>query len=546
MAVPRSISSNCTSLAYAREPAGGATDFSSLSWTLLDPSAYPGEVGSTPEFITAETIGSGRAPQKGRPVGKSVGVQFESYMRQYELQPFLPGFFINFPVESPSTNKLRPAETDPGALTSVAADGYVGTNLDNDGFVANTDAYLLFARGFSRAANNGLKVAGPALTATKLPVAGLTAETSVPAAASIQTCGYVSGTTDAAMTIVDGELVIASESLKEGGALAQQPGTFIHIGGDSSASRYTSSVEAKGATRATNLGWTRIKSVTSTGVICDLSTFIPAADDGSGRSIQIYTPTRVFKDDVECDASRVATYAFERRLGKSDTNNPAEQCQLITGSFPNQLDFAIATKSDIKTTLQFMSRESYRRSGVNADRTGNNPQAPWSGTARAPNDKGDIYNTTFDIKRAQLYRHDSSTTQRKDLFGLITDGTFSLNNNATPIDGWGVYGAWDINPGYLMVDTTVTALFTTTEAIDLSEDGISAGLFVVFARANQGFILDVPLVTVKSSALTIENNTPITINVTNEGNESDFGYAASLQFFDYLPTIATQRKKNVA
>ena len=525
MAVPRSISANCTSLAYAKEKVGVAP--ASLSWVLLDPSAYTGDFGATIEYITAETVGSGRAPQKGRPAGKTVGAQFEAYMRQHELQPFLPGFFINHPIETPSTNKLRPAEANAPAVASVAAGKYVGTDFSSaNGFESGSgyDKYNFYASGFGLSANNGFKLS-EGISSTEITVAGVEAEATPPAGAALQTCGFVASDVVPAMTIVGGEIIIASSSLKSGGSLEQPPGTFIHIGGDTANSKYPT---------ASNTGWVRIKEVTASGIKCDLSTFTPTADTSAAHdTVQFFIPTRIFKNDIECDASRITTYAFERRLGKADDTYPYEQCQLVTGSLPNQLDLAMPTKSDVKATLQFISRESYRRDGSAAG------EAPWSGANRASADKSDLFNTTFDIKHALLYRHDATTPNRQSVFGLITDGTFSLNNNAKPIEGWGVNGAYDINPGNLMLDTQVTALFTTIEALDLSEEGIDAGLFVIFARKNSGFILDVPLVTVQSSALTVENNEPIMVNITNQGNENANGYAASLQFFDYLPTVAT-------
>ena len=551
MAVPRSISSNCTSLSYAREREGVTPQ--SLTWILLDPSAYTGDFGSTPDYITAETVGSGRAPQKGRPSGKTVGAQFESYMRQNELQPFLPGFFINHPIETASTNQLRPVTaagavtTSPPTLASVELgppNAYVGTNFTAaNGFDTSSgnDSPIVFASGFGNL-NDGVKFI-TTISATKVQGTGLVAQDPVPSTAALQTCGYVTDDTLPAITVSGGQMTIASANLKKTGLMELPPGTFIHIGGDSNDSR----IDASDST--VNTGWARIKETTSTGVVCDLTTFSPTANPATGRSgVQVYIPTRIFKDDIQCGADRVTTYAFERRLGHADTNTsiaPHEQSQLVTGSFPNQLDLAMPTDDAIKATMQFMSRESYRRDGKT------DQAAPWTYNAtppndrRAKNDKTPIYNTTTDIKHALLYRHDASTPNRTQVFGLITDGTFTLNNNAKELKGWGVYGAWDINPGYLMVDTQVTALFTTTEALDLSEDGIEAGLFVIFARNNAGFILDVPLVTVKSSALSVEQGEAVSVSITNEGNESDFGYAASLQFFDYLPNLATAIRRNI-
>ena len=528
MAAPRSISSNCTSLSYATERAGIRPE--ALTWQLLDPASYTGDFGATLNFITARTVGSGRAPQKGRPSGKTVGAQFETYQRQYELQPFLPGFFINHPIETANTNTLDYRKTTPSTVTAVSGTGYTGTNFSNaNGWDDREDALLIFANGFSTPANNGLKTLATVTSATALAVAGTEAETSPPAGAFLEVCGYVSTDTEPALAVSGNKFTLTSGALKAGGPLEQPVGTFIHIGGDATNSQYQNGA---------NRGWARISAVTSTGVECDLATFMPVAQSGTGiTTLQVFVPTRIFRDDIECNATQITTYAFERRLGKNDDQNPHEQCQMVTGSFPNQLDLAMPTEADVKATMNFMSRESYIRDGKTND------TAPWSGTNRLAIDKSDFFDTTYDIKHALIYRHDATVANQTSIIGLITDGTFTLNNNGKSLKGWGIGGAWDINPGYLMVDTSVNAVFTDVEIIRLAEQGVDAGFFVVFGRENAGFILDVPLVTVKTSALTVEDNEAIMVSITKEGTESAFGYAACFQYFDYLPTIATRQVK---
>lgn len=536
MAQPRSISSNCTSLSYAPEQEGIAP--SALSWKLLDPESYTDSFGSSPEFTTATTIGSGRAPQKGKPVGKTVSGAFATYMRQYEIQPFLPGFFINHPIETANTNTLDRRNQSPSTVTAVSANGYTGTNFTSaNGWDDRDDALLIHAEGFNEEANNGLKTLSSVTSGTEIAVSGTVAETSAPAGSFLEVCGYISTDTIPAMTVSGSTITLASGALKSGGSLEQPVGAFIYIGGDTSTSRYSSYIASPNPqTPATNGGWARISQVTSTGVVCDLTTFTPVADTATGlNTLQVYVPTRIFKDSIDCDISKIRTYAFERRLGKGDDTYPHEQCQLITGSFANQLDLAMPSKTDIKSTMRFLSRESYRRDGSSAD------QSPYSGANREKLDTSELFNTTTDIKHALLYRHEGAgSSRRASIFGLITDGTFSLNNNAKPIEGWGVFGAWDINPGNLLVNTSVTALFTSIEPINLAEGGVDAGFFVIMARKGSGYILDVPNVTVQSSALTVENNEPIMIDITNEGNESKNGYAASMQFFDRLPLVATR------
>ena len=527
MAIPRSISSNCTRLSYAVEREGVEPE--NLDWQSLDPESYTGDFGSTPQYTTATTVGSGRAPQKGRLSGKEVSAAFQNYQRQKELQPFLPGFFINYPIETPSTNKLRPPATNPSTVTAVTASrSYTGTNFSaTNGWTSGDGKYLLIAEDFTQRANNGLKEV-TAVSATSLTVAGTTvAETST--SGSLEVCGYVANKTGElpSLTVNGGIVSLKSTLLGDGGALELQPGMFVYLGGDATSAKFAQDA---------NQGWARVSSVETGAVNFDLTTFNPVADVGKATT-QIFIPTRVFKDDIECDATRETTYAFERRLGRSDTTNPHEQSQLVVGSYPNQLEFAMPANTDVKVSMSFMARESYRRSGKTT------AEQPWSGTTQRPIDKTDIFNTSVDIKYSKIYRHDRTSSNPPDFIGYITDGTFTLNNNMTGIPAWGFFGNSTVNPGALMVDTSVTALFTSTEILDLMEDGIDAGFFVIFARDNSGYILDVPLVTLQSSAPTVESGAPISVSITKQGNESRHGYAASLQYFDYLPTVATARRR---
>ena len=527
MAVPISISANCTRLSYAIEQEG--VDPENLPWQALDPESYTGDFGSTPQWTTATTVGSGRAPQKGRISGKDVSVAFQNYQRQKELQPFLPGFFINFPIETPATNKIRPPATNAPTVTAVTASrSYTGTNFtEANGWKTGDGNYLVVAENFSNRANNGLKEI-TAISQTSLTTRGTTvAETT--STGSLETCGYVANKTGElpALTFANGILTLKSTLLGTGGSLELQRGMFVYLGGDATATKFA---------QAANQGFARVSQVSAGEVQFDLTTFTPVADAGKATT-QIFIPTRVFKDDIECDASRRSLYSFERRLGKSDTANPHEQSQLVTGAFPNQLTLSMESKADVKASLTFMARESYRRSGKDT------ANAPWSGTNIRPIDKGEIYTTGDDIKHNRIYRHDRTSPNPNSFIGTVQTGSFTLNNNTEGIPGWGTFANVDVNPGNLMVDVEVTGLFTDIEILDLAEEGLDVGFYVIFARGNAGYILDIPKLTLQTSALTVESGQAITINVTQQGNESDFGYAGSFQYFDYLPNVATAKRR---
>ena len=519
MVAVRKISSDCTSLSYTIEESITKLPANPV-WKLVSPTSYSGEFGANVEYMVDEPIGSGRSTKKGIPVNKTVPAGFESSVRQEWLQPFLPGFFFNHAIETPNTNTFNRTSSS-ATLTGVTATAYTGTGFTAaNGFSSATDSQLLYASGFAIEGNNGLKQAGT-IQAASITATGLTAESSPPEDASLEVCGVIVDDNAPVASVSGSELTIVSSSLAVGGPMQVAPGTFIHIGGDASATRYANDA---------NSGWARVKRVTSTGIVCDLTTFNAVAIASPASTIRIFVPTRIYKDNITCDDSLRTTYQLERRLGKADTTDTHEQSQLITGAVCNQLDLAIPTGDKVMATLAFVAAESYRRKG---------DTAPWSGNNRRPIDLTSLYNTSFDIKYGQIYKHDTSTTRRETVFGLVTDGTFTLNNNCSPIPGWGVYGAYDINTGKLDINADVTALFTTVEALDLAEEGLDAGLFVVFARGNSGFILDIPLLTVQASPLAVAVNEPITVSLSNAGNESSFGYAASLQFFDYLPTYAT-------
>ena len=106
MVAVRKIPADCTSLSFEIEESLTKLP-GSFSFKLLDPMNYTGEFGANVEYKVDKTIGSGRAPKKGKAVGKSVPAGFEQYVRQDWLQEFLPGFFFNDPIETPNTNAFR-------------------------------------------------------------------------------------------------------------------------------------------------------------------------------------------------------------------------------------------------------------------------------------------------------------------------------------------------------------------------------------------------------------------------------------------------------
>ena len=388
MTAVRKIPSACISLSFAKEESLGVLP-SNPPWQLIDPSSYPGDFGATVEYIEPETVGGGRADEAGKPAGKDVSVNIEVYLRQQELQTFLPGLFVNHPIETGNTNTLRPMTTS-ATLANVTSSRFNGTNFtEANGWKKETNAnQLVVGTGFAQSANNGLHEI-TAQTATALTAAGLAAETSP--TGTLEVCGYVqNGTSKAQISQAGNRVTLVIDGIGDGGASELEPGTFIHIGGDPTTSRFASGGDA------VNTGWARVIDNTSTGVVCDLTTFEFTAAPSNTNNIQVFIPTRVFKDNIQCDDSLVSTYSFEQRLGKADTTYPHEQSRLVSGALPNTLELSLPTKAEAKVSLSFMATESERRLGDTND------TQPWSGTGRLPTDQTSLFNTSFDIKFGQL------------------------------------------------------------------------------------------------------------------------------------------------
>ena len=520
MVLVRKISSDCTSLSYAVEETITKLPAAPV-WVRLSPTGYTGDFGASPEYMVDEPIGSGRASKKGIPVKKTVGAGFEGSLRQDWLQPFMPGFFFNKALETGTTDTLNPSDDASHAtLTAVTGTGYSGTNFTaQNGWATGA---IIYAQGFTNDTNNGMKIP-TAVAASSITAPDTVAETpEAKNSPAVKVVG-VKVATAPALTDQTALIRIDSTELKMGGNFELEPGQWVYIGGDGDTTNYAGAI---------NRGWVRVKEVSSDGIDCDLSTF-PSTPDAGRAGIEFYIPSRTFRDNIMCDDALRTTYQLERRLGKKDTDDMHEQSQLVTGAVANQLDLAIPTGDKIMATLNFVAAESFRRKG---------DEEPASGADRREIDQTSLMNTSSDLKYAALYRHGGTSTVKDRVFGAITDGTFTINNNCTPIEAWGVYGAYDINTGKLDINCDVTALFTSVEALDLAEEGLDAGLYIICGRENSGMIIDIPLLTVQTSPLNVAVNEPVNISLTNAGNESDFGYAASVQFFDYLPTLATEYK----
>jgi hypothetical protein len=157
----------------------------------------------------------------------------------------------------------------------------------------------------------------------------------------------------------------------------------------------------------------------------------------------------------------------------------------------------------------------------------------------------DIYNTSSNFQRLKLYVYDSADANPTALFVYGQEWTFSINNNASPNEAAGVFGAFDVSVGNFVVEGSVTGYFIDFAAKN-AVNNVSDAAFVTHAfqsNTQTGTTLDVPLITLGDGKVQLEKDNPATIPLSMRGSRatkisSAHDYVMMICFWAYLPARA--------
>ena len=296
-------------------------------------------------------------------------------------------------------------------------------------------------------------------------------------------------------------------------------GEWLFIGGDTVLSQFAGNAP----------GYARIGAITPSTLTLDITSWIPANDDGStaGQSVQI------FYGSVLVNASSLAgiitrTYAIERTLG-NDSNGP--QAEYLQGCVANEFALELKDASKITTELTFVGMEYEGNDGL----TGLLP-----GT-RVPALGESAFNTSQDIYAIRLAVANDPAAPVLDatpLFGYCTDAKINIKNNAVANRALAVLGAISINTGFFTVEGTVTAYFDSVDAVNAIRNNADMCLSAILARANAGWVLDIPLLQLGGGENKVEKDKPIMVDLTQSAGKNAAGYTFLMNSFKYLPNAA--------
>jgi hypothetical protein len=500
--------SNMTGLRIAEETSIGVLPGTPV-WTPHEPNSYA-DFGGEVSMVARDTINDSRQKDKGVVTDLDAKFGFNEDLTQTNVQDKMQGFFY--------ADFRRKAEVT--AITAI--DGTGETYAKAAGLNVFQAGSLVFAAGFTAAANNGLKRVTTAVAALLTVAEDLTEDASPVATATLVEVGF-QGTAGDLDVDVSGTLpVIASTSL-DFTTLGLIPGETIFIGGDGA---------LLGFTNAANNGVKRIRSISANALTLDKSGSSMVTETSTSETVQIFFG-RVLKNELSGSIVR-RSYQAERTLGAPDSALPAEiQSEYIVGAVPSEFALNIAQADKITVDLSYMAIGNEQRTGAVGVKSGTRPALT----------SADAFNTSTDFSRIKLSTVSSTDEAPTALFAFIQDMTISLNNNLTVNKAVGSIGGFDVTAGAFGISGSVTGYFSDIAAISAVRNNTDITLDFFMVKNNAGISVDIPLISLGDGKAAVEKDAPITIPVSMEAArarsiDAAMDYTMMIVFFDYLPLAA--------
>lgn len=420
---------------------------------------------------------------------------------------------------------------DPVTMSGGSGTGTVTLNVlwdTEDDYYTND---LVFGENFTEAANNGLKLVDTGPTENTIPVTtSLTAEVSPPSNAKLWRVGhqFAAGDLDVDASGTLPTLTTTSKDLTE---LGISPGEWIFLGGDTAATRFTTT-DASG--NLVNTGWCRVRTVSANAMELDLTEFTMQTEASTAETVQLFLGGEVMHNQALLSNQQRHTYRIERELGEDDNGPQAEYfvgeaINTVTGNFPlkDKVNFDFAFQGLDHATRN--GSETLRSSESSATRTGLLNEEP--------------FNTAGDISyRMAVYTE--GTTAPTPLFAYIDALTLNINNNISRVEVLGADGAVDLSYGGFDVTAEITAIFETVDSLDTIRNVDDVTINWRLVKENAGVHYDLPLLTLQSPGPDVAPDSPVKLPVTSEGatgasiDSTALDHTLMITYFPYLPTLA--------
>ena len=489
------VLTDATNLNVAREASLGT--LTSPNWLKLQPNDIT-SWGPKYKKSYRDPIAKTRQMEKGVVVDVDSAVGLSMDYTQEHGNEFLEGFLFS---ERTGPKVFAGTNIPPTAVTST---GYTVASAG-----ALTEGWLIHAKGFATAANNGLKVVGSSSTGTEIKTSGLTTEAAIPASqnASVEVAGVQGATADIVMT-AGGNL---TSTVLDFTTLSLTVGQYIKIGGSTTATKFAT---------AANNGYARISVIAAGQLTLDWASGTFAADVGTGKTIQLLFGQFLRNVDPDHADFLERSYAFEVAWeGLADGGG--DEYEYAYGNYCNELAINLPTAEKVGMTLGFIGTTTAAPSETRDSDAAN---------ARVPVSKGG-FNTTNDMARLRIAGTDEvgDTTYFKSL-------NLSIGNGVTPVKVIGTMGAAFMNYGKLKVQLDGEMLFTSSEVLAAIAANTTMALQFGIANDDGGIYVDIPALTVENGDRKLPRGETVTVSLGLMAHkDTTLGYSMGISFFPYLP-----------
>lgn len=506
------IDSNSVGLAIAEEVCPGILPGEqgypgTPVWRAMEPNSYS-DFGSTITTVARTPITQTRSNQKGVVTDLEVTAGFNQDFMLANTVRRLQEFFFASQRAKPTT---APLNADPVLVGSVSvADGFAVANAATIGF--KTDD-LVFNSGFADMANNGLKLVTSA-TASLIKTSGSVVADAAPNQwASLSVVGHQFGAGDIALVTPVGDLPRLVATVADMSSFGIIPGEWIFIGGDSAAFQLTG-----------NAGFARVSEITETTWVLDKVSWAPVATDGAAKTLRIFFGD-IIRNETDPNLIQSRSVQLRRTLGQDADGT---QSEYAIGAFANEMTINMPMADKINVDFGYVAMDNVQRTGLQGLKPGTN----------APVERSDVFNTSSDFARIKLALVDPVNGNPVPLFGFSTELSLVIANGITMNKALGVLGAFSMSASNFDVSGSITAYFSTIDAVQAVRNNADVTLDLISVKKNTGMLWDIPLLTLGGGSVNVEQNAPIMVPLDNMAAESKFGHTLLFQSFKYLPTLA--------
>lgn len=506
------IDSNSVGLAIAEEVCPGILPGEqgypgTPVWRSMEPNSYS-DFGSTITTVARTPITQTRSNQKGVVTDLEVTAGFNQDFMLANTVRRLQEFFFASQRAKPTT---APLNGDPTLVTAVTtADGYAVANANTLGFKAND---LVFNSGFGDMGNNGLKLITSATGALIKTSGSVVADATPNQWASISVVGHQFAAGDVALVTPVGELPRLVATAADFTTFGLIPGEWIFLGGDGAAFQLTG-----------NTGFARVSDIAEDTLILDKVSWAPVATDGAAKTLRIYFGD-VIRNETDPNLIQSRSVQLRRTLGQDADGT---QSEYAIGAFANEMTINMPMADKINVDFGYVAMDNVQRSGAQGLKPGTNVAV----------ERSDVFNTSSDFARIKLALVDPANGNPLPLFGFSTELSLVISNGITMNKALGVLGAFSMSASNFDVSGSITAYFSTIEAVQAVRNNADVTLDLISVKKNTGMLWDIPLLTLGGGSVNVEQNAPIMVPLDNMAAESKFGHTLLFQSFKYLPTLA--------